>query len=242
LILEEETTMTDATIALAGMAELADKGPDVDVLRQMVQFMAQRLMDMDVETLCGAGYDEKNAERINSRNGFRDRTWETRAGTVPLKIPKLRQGSYFPGFLEPRRTAEKALAAVIQEAYVHGVSTRSVDDLVKAMGMSGISKSQVSPAVRRARRAGGRLPQPSDRGRLAVPVDRRHLRQGPRGRLHRQSVAVIVAVAVNTEGPRQVIGMKVGAQRGRDVLDGVPAQPHAPRACVASSWSSPTPT
>ena len=106
--------MTDATIALAGMAELADKGPDVDMLRQMVQFMAQRLMDMDVESLCGAGYDEKSAERLNSRNGFRDRSWETRTGTVALKIPKLRQGSYFPGFLEPRRTAEKALAAVIQ--------------------------------------------------------------------------------------------------------------------------------
>jgi putative transposase len=141
LILEEEHTMTNATIALA---ELAEKGPDVDVLRQMVQFMCQRMTDMDVETLCGAGYDEKSAERVNSRNGFRDRSWETRTGTVALKIPKLRSGSYFPGFLEPRRTAEKALAAVIQEAYVHGVSARSVDDLVKAMGMTGISKSQVS--------------------------------------------------------------------------------------------------
>ncbi len=90
--------MTNATIALA---ELAEKGPDVDVLRQMVQFMAQRMMDMDVETLCGAGYDEKSAERLNSRNGYRDRSWETRTGTVALKIPKLRQGSYFPEFLEP---------------------------------------------------------------------------------------------------------------------------------------------
>ena len=133
--------MTNATIALT---ELAEKGADVDVLRQMVQFATQRLMEMEVETLCGAGYDEKNPERLNSRNGYRDRSWETRAGTVELRIPKLRQGSYYPAFLEPRRTAEKALAAVIQEAYVHGVSTRSVDDLVKAMGMSGVSKSQVS--------------------------------------------------------------------------------------------------
>src|SRR5690349_7641865 len=86
----------------------------------------------------------RDPERINQRNGYRERSWETRAGTVELRIPKLRKGSYFPGFLEPRRMAEKALTAVIQEAYVQGVSTRSVDDLVQAMGMSGISKSQVS--------------------------------------------------------------------------------------------------
>ena len=133
--------MTTATIALT---ELAEKGADIDVLRQMVQFMAQRLMELDVEGRCGAGYDEKSAERLNSRNGYRERSWDTRAGSVELKIPKLRQGSYFPEFLEPRRTAEKALTAVIQEAYVQGISTRSVDDLVQAMGMSGISKSQVS--------------------------------------------------------------------------------------------------
>ncbi len=118
--------MTNATIALT---ELAEKGADVDVLRQMVQFMAQRLMEIDVEGRCGAGYDEKSAVRLNSRNGYRDRTWDTRAGSVALKIPKLRQGSYFPEFLEPRRTAEKALTAVIQEAYVQGISTRSVDEL-----------------------------------------------------------------------------------------------------------------
>jgi putative transposase len=127
--LTKGNTMTTATIALA---ELAEKGSDIDVLRQMVQFMAQRLMD--IEGRCGADYDEKNTERLNSRNGYRDRTWDTRAGSVPLKIPKLRQGSYFPAFLEPRRTAEKALTAVIQEAYIQGISTRSVDDLVKALG------------------------------------------------------------------------------------------------------------
>ena len=92
----------------------------------------------------GAADDEKSAERLNSRNGFRDRSWETRTGTVALKIPKLRQGSDFPGFLAPRRTAEKALVAVIQEASVQGVFTRSMDDLDKAMGMTGISTSQVS--------------------------------------------------------------------------------------------------
>ena len=128
--------MTNLTIALS---ELAEKGADIDVLRQMVQFMAQRLMEIDVEGRCGAGYDEKSAERTNSRNGYRERTWDTRSGGVDLKIPKLHQGSYFPQFLEPRRTAQKALTAVIQEAYIQGVSTRSEDELVKALGMSGVS-------------------------------------------------------------------------------------------------------
>jgi len=101
-------------------------------------------MELEVQGLTGAGYGERTAERLARRNGYRDRVWETRAGTVELRIPKLRRGSYFPGFLEPRRVAEKALTAVIQEACVQGISTRSVDELVKALGMAGISKSQVS--------------------------------------------------------------------------------------------------
>jgi putative transposase len=142
----EHTTMTtQPTIALT---DLVEKGADADLLRQMIQEVVERVMAFDVENLCNAGYGERSAERANSRNGYRERLWQTRAGAVNVKIPKLRSGSYFPPFLEPRRTAEKALAAVIQEAYVQGVSTRSVDELVKAMGMSGISKSQVwdSPA------------------------------------------------------------------------------------------------
>ena len=94
--------------------------------------------------MTGAPYGKRSGDRVNQRNGFRDRSWETRAGTIELRVPKLRHGSYFPTFLEPRRVAEKALTAVIQEAYVQGVSTRSVDDLVQSFGMSGISKSQVS--------------------------------------------------------------------------------------------------
>jgi len=120
------------------LAELAEKGADTDLLREMIQFVAQRMMEIDAESLCAAAYGERSPDRANSRNGYRERLWETRSGSVDLKIPKLRKGSYFPGFLEP-----KALAALIQEADIEGVSTRSVDELVKAMGMSGITKSQV---------------------------------------------------------------------------------------------------
>ena len=133
--------MTDETLNLKALIE---KTPDADLLREMIGFAAERLMELEVGAATGAGYGEKNPLRMAQRNGYRDRDWETRAGSVELRIPKLRKGSYFPGFLEPRRMAEKALTAVIQEAYVQGISTRSVDDLVKAMGMSGISKSQVS--------------------------------------------------------------------------------------------------
>src|SRR2546429_8151658 len=133
--------MTDEMMSLRALLE---KSSDADLLREMVGFAAQRLMELEVESLTGAAHGERSPDRINHRNGYRDRIWETRAGAVELRIPKLRKSSYFPVFLEPRRLAEKALAAVVQEAYVHGVSTRSVDDLVKAMGMTGISKSQVS--------------------------------------------------------------------------------------------------
>ncbi len=198
--------MTKATMALT---ELAEKGPDVDVLRQMIQFVAQRLMDMDVDTLCGAGYDVKSSERANSRNGYRDRLWDTRAGSIDLKIPKLRAGSYFPPFLEPRRTAEKALAAVIQEAYVQGISTRSVDELVKALGMSGISKSQVSRLCTEIdERVGAFLNRPIEGDWPYLWIDATYVKVREAGRI--VSVAVIIAVGVNTDGVREVLGMAIG--------------------------------
>ena len=132
--------MTDDRIAFR---ELLEKGSDVTFLREVIGFAAQRLMELEAEGLCGAAHGE-GPERVNQRNSYRERDWQTRVGTVELRIPKLRKGAYFPAFLEPRRTAEKALTAVIQEAYVQGISTRSVDDLVRAMGMEGVSKSQVS--------------------------------------------------------------------------------------------------
>ena len=195
---------------------MAEKGADIDVLRQMVQFMAQRLMELDVEGRCGAGYDEKSAERINSRNGYRERTWDTRAGSVELKIPRLRQGSYFPEFLEPRRTAEKALTAVIQEAYVQGISTRSVDDLVKAMGMSGISKSQVS---RLCEEIDGKvkafLERPIEGDWPYLWIDATYLKVRRGGRI--VSVAVIIAVGVNSDGRREVLGIEIGTSEAEPI-------------------------
>jgi transposase-like protein len=117
--------MTDETMNLRALLE---KTADTDFLREMIGFTAQRLMELDVEGLTGAPHGARAPDRLTHRNGYRERDWETRAGTVELRIPKLRRGSYFPGFLEPRRMAEKALTAVIQEAYIQSISTRSVDD------------------------------------------------------------------------------------------------------------------
>ena len=157
--------MTDDSIALR---ELLEKSADADLLREMIGFAAERLMALEVQGLTGAGYGERAPDRLAQRNGYRDRIWETRAGTVELHIPKLRKGSYFPGFLEPRRVAEKALTAVIQEAYVQGISTRSVDELVKALGMAGISKARSAACARRSTSACA--PSSSGRSKAIGPI------------------------------------------------------------------------
>ena len=198
--------MTDEMIALRALLE---KSSDADLLREMIGFTAHRLMELEVGALTGAGHGERSPERLNQRNGYRDRDWETRAGTVELRIPKLRRGSYFPAFLEPRRMAEKALTAVIQEAYIQGVSTRSVDALVQAMGMSGISKSQVS---RLCEEIDGKiaafLDRPLEGDWPYLWLDATYVKSRTGGRI--VSTAVIVAVAVNSDGRREVLGMDIG--------------------------------
>ena len=198
--------MTDDRMALA---QLLEKGSDSDLLREMIGYVAQRLMQLDVEGLVGAAHGERGEGRENWRNGYRERDWHTRSGTIALRIPKLRRGSYFPAFLEPRRSSEKALAAVVQEAYVQGISTRSVDELVKALGMTGISKSQVSRLCEEIdERVGAFLERPLEGDWPYLWIDATYVKVRQAGRI--VSVATIIAVAVNGEGRREVLGMATG--------------------------------
>ncbi|MCB1633044.1 MAG: IS256 family transposase [Xanthomonadales bacterium] len=196
------------TKEMMNLQALLEKAPDADVLREMIGFAANRLMEMEVAERTGAGYGEKSADRLVQRNGYREREWQTRAGNVALQIPRLRKGSYFPGFLEPRRMAEKALTSVIQEAYVQGISTRSVDDLVQAMGMSGISKSQVSRLCEEIdERVHAFLERPIEGDWPYLWIDATYVKVRSAGRI--VPVAVIVAVGVNDDGRREVLGMDV---------------------------------
>jgi putative transposase len=198
--------MTDDKIALSSLLE---KSSDSSFLREMIGFAAERLMQLETGAICNAAPGERSADRQNQRNGYRDRDWETRAGTVELRIPKLRRGSYFLAFLEPRRMAEKALTAVIQEAYIQGISTRSVDDLVKAMGMEGISKSQVSRLCGEIdERVNAFLTRPIEGDWPYVWLDATYIKVRRDHRI--VSAAVIVAVGVNADGRREVLGMTTG--------------------------------
>ena len=201
------------------LAELMEKAGDGDFLRAVAEAVLQLLMETDVEGLIGVARHERSPDRLNYRNGYRDRTLDTRLGTLALRVPKLRQGSYFPPFLEPRRMTEKALVAVIQEAWIGGVSTRRVDDLVQAMGLSGISKSQVSRLCKDIdERVMAFLERPLDGEWPYLWLDATYLKQREGGRI--VSVAAIIAVAVNTDGRREIIGLKIGPSEAETFWSG----------------------
>jgi transposase-like protein len=191
------------------LVELLQKVGEGDFLRSVAEAVLQLLMEADAEGLIGAGRHERSPERLNYRNGYRDRTLDTRLGSLQLRIPKLRQGSYFPAFLEPRKVSEKALVAVIQEAWIGGVSTRRVDDLVQAMGLSGISKSTVSKLCKDIdERVNGFLDRPLEGEWPYLWLDATYLKVREGGRI--VSVAAIIAVAVSTEGKREIVGLGLG--------------------------------
>ena len=184
---------------------------DVDFLREALRVLVDGIMDAEVSAQIGAQHGERSPERVTYRNGYRNRTWDTRVGTMELHIPKLREGSYFPSLLEPRRRSEKALLSVIQQAYVEGVSTRRVDDLIKALGCDGISSSQVSRICEQLDEVvESFLGRPLDGGPYPyVWLDglTQKVREG--GRI--VNVCVVVATGVNADGQREILGMDVGA-------------------------------
>jgi transposase-like protein len=196
-------------MALMELLRKAAADPDVDFLREALRVLTQELMEAEVEAHLGAGPYERTVERTGQRNGYRERTWDTRVGSIPLRVPRVRDGSYFPTLLEPRTRAERALVAVIQEAYIQGVSTRRVEALVQALGMTGISKSQVSRLCGeldgivgqfRTRRLDGPYPY--------VWLDATFVKARQDGRV--VSAAVVIAVGVRASGEREVLGFDVG--------------------------------
>jgi putative transposase len=186
---------------------MASQAPDM--VREMFRAFAQRMMDAEVEVACGAGYGEVSPQRVNSRNGYRAREWDTRAGTVELAIPKLRHGSYFPSFLEHRRRAERALASVVATSYLLGVSTRRVEKLAAAMGVTGLSKSQVSVMAAelddlvesfRSRRLDG-----GPYTFVWIDALTQKVREGGRT----INVHCLIATGVNAGGHREILGLDV---------------------------------
>ena len=182
---------------------------DVDALREGVRVLAQAVMETEVSSQIGAAPYERSSERLGYRNGYRTRRWDTRVGTIELKIPKVTAGAYFPSLLEPRRRAEKALHAVVVEAYVKGVSTRKVDDLVKALGIDGISRSEVSRICKSLdEEVRGFLHRPIETECPYVWLDATFHKIREAGRVI--SVATVVAIGVTTSGERTVLGAQTG--------------------------------
>jgi transposase-like protein len=207
---ENQTMAENLSMALAELLRKADAEPDLDTLREGVRVMTQALMELEVAQHLGAERYQRSPERQGERNGYRDRSWDTRVGTLELRVPRVRDGSFFPGLLEPRKRAERALVATVREAYVQGVSTRRVDDLVKALGLDGISKSQVSRLCEeldveverfRTRKLEGQYPY--------VWVDATFLKVRQDHRV--VNLAVVIAVGLNaTTGQREVLGVDIG--------------------------------
>ncbi len=199
----------DLRMGLVKLLRKAELEHDSDFLREGVQLLGQTLMELEVTQHVGAERHERTAERTGQRNGYRERQWDTRVGTIDLQVPRVRDGSFYPALLEPRRRAERALVAVVQEAYVQGVSTRRVDDLVQALGLRGISKSQVSRLCEeldaeverfRARRLDGPYPY--------VWLDATFVKVRDDGRVVSQ--AIVIAIGVRDSGEREVLGLDVG--------------------------------
>jgi putative transposase len=196
-------------MALGELLRKAQAERDADFLREGVRVLSQALMDLEVTQHVGAERYERVAERTGQRNGYRDRTWDTRVGTIDLRVPRVRDGSFFPSLLDPRKRAERALVAVVQEAYVQGISTRRVDHVVQALGLQGVSKSQVSRLCQdldaeverfRTRRLGGPYPY--------VWLDATFVKVREQGRVVSQ--AVVLATGVKASGEREVLGLDVG--------------------------------
>ena len=208
--MEGTTPMADELrMALLELLRKAELEHDADFLRDGVRVLSQALLELEVTQHVGAERHERTLERTGQRNGYRERTWDTRVGTLELRVPRVRDGSFFPSLLEPRKRAERALVAVVQEAYVQGVSTRRVDDLVQALGLQGISKSQVSRLCEaldaeverfRTRKLDGPYPY--------VWLDATFLKVRQDGRV--VSLAVVLAIGVGASGQREVLGLDVG--------------------------------
>jgi len=206
---EEETMVKERIESLAWLRKRVEEA-DTDLLREMVKEMAQMLMSAEADSICGAEYGERNPDRVNQRNGYRTRRWDTRAGTIDLGIPKLRKGSYFPSWLlAPRRRAERALMEVVTESYVRGVSTRRVDGLVKKLGLEGISKSQVSQLAKELdERAEEFRHRPLDDGPYTfVWLDAMTQRVREEGQV--VNVITVIAIGVNNDGRREILGIDV---------------------------------
>lgn len=202
--------MANYSMAFLDALRKAGMDGDIDFLRESVKIMAEALMEMEAAEKVGAGRYQRSGARTNSRNGYRPvRPWKTRVGEIPLRIPKLRRGSYFPSLLEPRRAAEQALVSVVQEAYVHGVSTRKVDDLVRAMGLEGMDKSAVSRLAKGLDEQVERFRnRPLEGSYPYMWLDATYLKVREDGRV--QGMALVVAIGVKETGEREVLGVDLG--------------------------------